>query len=144
MSPSQLGYATYYTHQLGNGLDIYSGRVGQRGHGLGGMLSGLLRGITPMFKSIGSSIGKTLLHTGLNVARDISSGSSLSHSLKRRGKQAGLDILKRGVGSILTDNKPPKKKTKRRKPKTGIKIQTRKTQKRTGKKRTKQDIFGGL
>lgn len=146
---AQRGYASYYSGQLGNGIDIYTGRVGQRGHGLGGMLSGLLRGITPMFKSLGGSLAKGVLKTGLNVMNDLSRGGNIREAFKRRGREAGLDFLKGSMQTILSGGSPKKKAkiTKRRKQQTGRgkqKKKKKKTKRRATKKRTKGDIFGNL
>ena len=48
-----LGYSSYYKAQCGNGINVYSGRPFQSGHGLGGALLGLMRGVTPIFKTVG-------------------------------------------------------------------------------------------
>jgi len=122
------GYASYYKHQTGGSpISIYSGRVSQRGHGVGGFLSSLLRGATPVFKSL----GKSLLNAGLNVAGDVLSGEGLKRSLKKQGKTVGRTMLRKGVKAIKGTFEPPKKKIRR----TVTKIPKKK------KKRTKKDLF---
>ena len=73
MNGPHSGYASYYKHQIGGsgGIDVYSGALGQRGHGIGGILGGMLRGITPMFKTLGSSVGKSLLNVGMGTLDDV-------------------------------------------------------------------------
>ena len=45
------GYSSYYNAQFGNGVDVYSGRAFQNGHGFGGALLGLMRSATPFLKT---------------------------------------------------------------------------------------------
>ena len=63
-------YEQYYAHQCGNGMNVFQGARGQRGHGLGSVLSGLFRSALPMIKNM----GKQALQTGLNVATDVVQG----------------------------------------------------------------------
>jgi len=43
-------YEDYYRSQIGSGLPVFEGSLGQRGHELGSMLSGLFRSAMPMIK----------------------------------------------------------------------------------------------
>jgi len=77
-------YEDYYTAQSGNGLPYYQGSAGQRGHGLGSMLSGLFRSVMPMIKRGLSFFGRQALKTGLEVANDVAEGQSWRDSASRR------------------------------------------------------------
>lgn len=110
------GYSDYYNAQLGNGVNVYSGRSFQSGHGLGGALLGLMRSATPLLKSV----GKTLLRAGVGVAKDVLAGRTLKSSVKDRGAGA----LKRLASTAFSGGKTTvasKKGSKRRRhsPQTG-------------------------
>ena len=72
-------YEQYYADQCGNGMNVFQGARGQRGHGLGSVLSGLFRSALPMIKNF----GKQALQTGLNVATDVVQGNSFKDSLRK-------------------------------------------------------------
>lgn len=142
------GYASYYKHQVGSGnIAIYKGRVSQRGHGIGGMLSGLLRGATPIFKSI----GKSLLKAGMGVAHDVLSGENIKHSLSHRGRSVGKQLIKKSVRALSTNSAQRQPVTKKRRKNSrkilkqtgGGKGRPRK-RKHKATKRTKTDLFGHL
>ena len=66
-------YEQYYADQCGNGMNVFQGARGQRGHGIGSVLSGLFRSALPMIKNF----GKQALQTGINVATDVVRGQFL-------------------------------------------------------------------
>ena len=70
----------YYADQCGNGMNVFQENRGQRGHGLGSVLSGLFRSALPMIKNF----GKQALQTGLNVATNVVEGTSFRYSLRKR------------------------------------------------------------
>ena len=72
-------YEQYYADQCGHGMNVFQGARGQRGHGIGSVLSSLFRSALPMLKNI----GKNALQTGLNVATDVVQGNSFKDSLKK-------------------------------------------------------------
>ena len=72
-------YEQYYANQCGSGMNVFHGSRGQRGHGLGSMLSGLFRSALPMLKNF----GRNALQTGLNVATDVVEGTSFRDSLQK-------------------------------------------------------------
>jgi hypothetical protein len=78
----------YYSDQCGAGMNVFQGARGQRGHGLGSMLSGLFRSAWPILKNFGLSIGKAfgrkVLETGANVVSDVVSGTKVQESMDRR------------------------------------------------------------
>ena len=138
-----VGYESYYRHQVGrgSGINVYTGGLSQRGHGIGGILSGMLRGATPMFKSV----GKTLLNVGLGTLSDVMSGRKFGESLKRRGTAGGQNML--ATFKRRRVQKQARKKTKktqqagqgrRKRPKKKKKKNTTRT------KRTKMDILGNI
>ena len=89
-------YENYYVSQSGNGMPVFEGHRGQRGHGLGSMLAGLFRGAIPMLKKGLSIFGRHAVKTGLEVANDMAEGRSFTESAKQR-LPAGIS---RGIKSI--------------------------------------------
>lgn len=77
-------YEEYYTGQSGSGVPVYQGSPGQRGHGLGSMLSGLFRSAMPILKRGLAFFGRQALKTGLEVANDVADGESIGTSARRR------------------------------------------------------------
>ena len=77
-------YETYYLDQSGSGIPVFSGSRGQRGHGLGSLLSGLFRNAIPMLKRGLATFGRHALKTGLEIANDVVDGDSLKNSAKKR------------------------------------------------------------
>jgi len=77
-------YEDYYLRQSGGGLPVFQGSRGQRGHGLGSMLSGFFRSAMPMIKRGLSTFGKHALQTGLEIAGDVSEGKSFKDSARDR------------------------------------------------------------
>lgn len=77
-------YERYYLEQSGSGVPVFVGSRGQRGHGLGSLLSSLFRSAFPMIKRGLATFGKHALKTGLEIANDVVEGGSLKESAKRR------------------------------------------------------------
>ena len=77
-------YEDYYMLQSGSGLPVFQGSRGQRGHGLGSMLSGLFRSAVPMLKRGLATFGKHALKTGLEIAGDVVEGKSFKDSARER------------------------------------------------------------
>ena len=77
-------YEDYYLNQSGSGLPVFVGSRGQRGHGLGSMLSGLFRSAMPLIKRGLASFGRHALKTGLEIANDVADGNSFGSSVKIR------------------------------------------------------------
>ena len=77
-------YERYYVDQSGNGMPIFVGTRGQRGHGLGSLLGGFFRSALPMLKRGLATFGKHALKTGLEIANDVVEGKSIKEAAKRR------------------------------------------------------------
>ena len=77
-------YESYYVDQSGSGLPVFVGARGQRGHGLGSILSGLFRSAFPMIKRGLAAFGKHALKTGLEIANDVAAGDTIKQSASRR------------------------------------------------------------
>ena len=77
-------YEMYYMDQSGSGMPIFAGGQGQRGHGLGSMLSGFFRSAFPMIKRGLAAFGKHALKSGLEIANDVVAGDSFTDSIKKR------------------------------------------------------------
>jgi hypothetical protein len=88
-------YEDYYLRQSGGGLPVFQGSRGQRGHGLGSMLSGFFRSAMPMIKRGLSTFGKHALQTGLEIAGDVSEGKSFKDSARDRIVPSILPGIKR-------------------------------------------------
>ena len=94
---SRAMYEDYYLRQSGNGLPVFQGSRGQRGHGLGSMLSGLFRSTVPMIKRGLATFGKHALKTGLEIAGDVTEGKSFKDSARERIVPTILPGIKRFV-----------------------------------------------
>ena len=77
-------YESYYLDQSGSGVPVFAGSRGQRGHGLGSLLSGFFRSALPMLKRGLATFGKHALKTGLEIANDVVEGESVKEAAKRR------------------------------------------------------------
>jgi hypothetical protein len=77
-------YKNYYLSQHGNGTPIFQGYRGQRGHGLGSILSGFFRSALPIFKQGLKLFGREALRTGAKIATDVADGQSLGDSARSR------------------------------------------------------------
>ena len=140
-------YEDYYTQQ-GQGVPVFNGSAGQRGHGLGSILSGLFRSAMPMIKRGLAFFGKHAIKTGLEVANDVVEGSSFVNSARRRvpeginrfataagfTNQAGSG-LRRHVRSTSVRGKSKRSKRSKSKSKKS------KTRKNKSKKKKHNDIF---
>ena len=83
-------YESYYLNQSGGGqIPIFVEGRGQKGHGLGSLLSGLFRSAFPMIKRGLATFGKHALKTGLEVANDVAEGQSI--------KEAAMQRLPQGI-----------------------------------------------
>lgn len=105
-------YEDYYVRQVGGQLPVFVGGRGQRGHGLGNIFGSLFRSVMPLFKRGAMALGKRALKTGVNVARDVVGGGNLKASVKRRAKEAGVDLL----DGLLKGPAPKKRRVKKRPP----------------------------
>jgi len=66
-------YEDYYARQSGSGGPVYQGSQGQKGHGLGSMLSRLFRSAMPMIKRSLAFFGKHALKSGWTLRLTLSS-----------------------------------------------------------------------
>lgn len=108
-------YEDYYVSQSGSGMPYYQGSRGQRGHGLGSMLSGLFRSAMPMVKSGLAAVGRQALRTGAQIANDVADGQSLGNSAKRRINEGIKRFVPFDVFSTQSGS-GKRKSTKKRKP----------------------------
>ena len=124
-------YESYYMDQSGSGMPVFMGSAGQRGHGLGSMLSGFFRSAFPMIKRGLAAFGKHALKTGLEIANDVASGDSFKDSAKRRA----FEGIKRFATSenFINQSGSGRRRSKRRR-KTIINNKKK-------KKKTHSDIF---
>jgi hypothetical protein len=130
---SRGAYEDYYLQQSGSGLPIFQGSRGQRGHGLGSMLSGLFRSAVPMIKRGLATFGKHALKTGLEIASDVADGASFKDSAKARILPSILPGIKRFADEEIFSNQSGsgrrRKTSKRRKLSKRRKIAKRKSSK---------------
>ena len=127
-------YESYYLNQSGGGqIPIFVGGRGQKGHGLGSLLSGLFRSAFPMIKRGLTSFGKLALKTGLEVVNDVVDGQSTKESAMQRLPQ-GIKRFAQSENFINQSGSGVRRKRRR-------KASTKKSKsKRTASKR-KRDIF---
>src|SRR5271163_1361413 len=81
---SKAMYMDYYVNQSGSGMPVFAGGWGQRGHGLGSILSGFFRSAMPFLRRGLAVFGKQALRTGAQIANDVADGESFGNSAKRR------------------------------------------------------------
>ena len=88
---SQSFYDNYYQQQVGNGLQVYSGRrhMPQSGAGIGSLFSGLLKAAAPIAKNL----GRRALSAGARVASDVVRGRSFKDAAKAQFRDEGADFL---------------------------------------------------
>ena len=93
-------YETYYAHQVGDGLAVYSGRPIMDGDGLGSFLGGVFKSIAPALKGVASSAVKTVGKQALNVARDVIAGDDFKSSALRGLKNVGGEVMRDVVSTV--------------------------------------------
>jgi hypothetical protein len=131
-------YEDYYLRQSGSGLPVFQGSRGQRGHGLGSMLSGLFRSAIPMLKRGLATFGKHALKTGLEIAGDVADGSSFKDSAKARFLPTIVPGIKRFAEQEIFSKQSGS--GKRRKTRRKVSKRRRNIVRRRSRK-TKKDIF---
>ena len=107
-------YEDYYLQQSGSGLPVFHGSRGQRGHGLGSMLSGLFRSAVPMLKRGLATFGKHALKTGLEIAGDVVEGKSFKDSARDRIVPTIIPGIKRFAEEEIFSNQSGSGKKRRR------------------------------
>ncbi|KAF4530049.1 hypothetical protein B566_EDAN018291, partial [Ephemera danica] len=86
---SKQTFRNYYLTQAGSGVsNVYSGREGQRGHGIGSFLGGLFRRALPFLKNGLKAVGKEAAKAGLGMLHDVSNDVTLKDSFRERFDQA--------------------------------------------------------
>ena len=143
---SKAMFEEYYTGQSG-GMPVYQGSLGQRGHGLGSMISGWFRNALPIIKRGLAFFGKQALKTGLEVANDVAEGGTFADSARRRLPD-GINRFVSTVGPTLQSGSGRTGRTgqKRRKHSHGSSSSSRRRPKSNRKKIKKRsgghrDIF---
>ena len=104
--------------QSGSGLPVFQGSRGQRGHGIGSVLSGLFRSAVPMLKRGLATFGKHALKTGLEIAGDVAEGKSFKDSARERIVPTILPGIKRFAEEEIFNNQSGSGKRRRRARKT--------------------------
>src|SRR2546425_6412785 len=107
-------YEDYYMQQSGSGLPVFQGSRGQRGHGIGSVLSELFRSAVPMLKRGLATFGKHALKTGLEIAGDVSEGKSFKDSARDRIVPTLLPGIKRFAEEELFNNQSGSGKRRKR------------------------------
>ena len=136
-------FEDYYIQQAktGNGLPIFIG--GQRGRGLGGILSGLARMIVPVLKKGGKALLKEGVKAGTHIIGDVLEGENFKTSVKKRTKQSGSRLLKKAADQIVpgeVQGGPPGQRGSIKRRSTGGTVQSARKQRRVNTQRPK-DIF---
>jgi hypothetical protein len=132
-------YEDYYLRQSGSGLPVFQGSRGQRGHGLGSMLSGLFRSAIPMLKRGLATFGKHALKTRLEIAGDVADGSSFKDSAKARFLPTIVPGIKRFAEQEIFSKQSGS--GKRRKTRRKVSQRRRRNIVRRRSRKTKKDIF---
>ena len=146
-------YEKYYINQSGTGLTVFSGSRGQRGHGIGSMLSGFFKNSLPFIKRGLVAFGKQAARTGLDIAHDVlDENKSFTEALETRGKAGikslasdAVDHLRSQLGSGIRSRKrkrgrvaSTKTNKRRRKTSTGVRKKRRGTKKKKAKRRRRR------
>ena len=100
--------------QSGSGLPVFQGSRGQRGHGIGSVLSGLFRSAVPMLKRGLATFGKHALKTGLEIAGDVAEGKSFKDLARERVVFTILSGIKRFAEEEIYNNQSGSGKRRRR------------------------------
>ena len=132
-------YEKYYLTQTGDGVPVYIGSRGQRGHGLGSMLSGLFRSAMPLIRRGLATFGRHTLKTGLEIANDVADGQSVKDSAKRRVGQGIKRFASQAFGNNQSGSGTRSKSarllfTRKRKNFNSKVVQKKKKSKRKSKK----------
>jgi hypothetical protein len=106
-------YEDYYLKQSGSGLPVFQGSRGQRGHGIGSILSGLFRTAMPILKRGLTFFGKEALRTGANIANDVADGQTLGNSAKRRISER-INTYVPGLVAQSGSGKPRRRSSKKK------------------------------
>jgi hypothetical protein len=77
-------FQDYYMSQSGHGVPIFQGSRGQRGHGLGSVLSGFFRSAMPILKRGLAFFGREALKTGARIADDVAEGEAFGDATRKR------------------------------------------------------------
>ena len=77
-------YIDHYAQSGRGGIPIFVGYRGQRGHGLGSILSGFFRSALPIIKRGLGIFGREALRTGAKIATDVADGRNLGDAAKHR------------------------------------------------------------
>ena len=96
-------YESYYLNQAGSGFSVFQGSRGQRGHGIGSVLSGLFRSAVPMLKRVLAAFGKQALSTGFQVASDVADGQNFGEVVRLRARQGIKRLADDGVQYLQSD-----------------------------------------
>ena len=80
---SRLAYENYYLNQVGNGMPIFVGSRGQRGHGIGNILGGLFKSAAPILKKGLQTAAKS----GLALVGDVLEGKNAAAAARARAAQ---------------------------------------------------------
>ena len=147
-------YHDHYKSQTGGGYDLSVGPVyratfrKQKGRGLGSFFRNVISYVTPLFKSGAQALGRAALSTGANIVSDIAASDASPIAIKEIAKRRALEtrdnMVKRMRGG---GRRRAKRRTQsyKRKEKKVKRVRARKTRRRrSGKIRSKADIFAGL
>ena len=135
-------YYQEQARQVGHGIFGYQGTQFQRGNGLGSFFGRLFRAILPVAKTVGKSalktVGKHALDFGTNVVGDLTEGQEFKETLKKRGLQAGKNVLQ-DFGQKI--NQSGKGLGKRKVVSKTVSVVPKKKRRLPAKKKQKKDIF---
>jgi hypothetical protein len=95
-------YYDYYTAQAqGNGVVVsYRFNRGQRGEGLGSLLSGVFRSVLPYISNGAKTLGSEILEAGLGLFRDHLKGKNIKDSIDTRLKEASNNLSEKASSKL--------------------------------------------
>ena len=134
-------YLEHYA-QSGYGVPVFVGYRGQRGHGLGSILSGFFRSALPIIRRGLGIFGREALSTGSKIANDVADGKNILESAKHRVterindfvpglfSQSGSGYRRGRKRKRTTDKAAPKRKRSRKSGSSGRKKKGKVTKRR--------------
>jgi hypothetical protein len=134
-------YEEYYSNQGGNGMAIFSGYPGQRGHGLGSMLSGFFRSAMPMIQRGLATFGKQALKTGAQIVGDFASGANLRDSAEMRGREAIKTLADKASHALSQEGSGARRRKRKSSKPLKLKRQTKRAKKRRVSRFNPNSVF---
>lgn len=97
--PSEKFWLEFFLAQAQHGAG-FTGSQYQRGAGIGNLFRQVWRYLLPMATSASKVLGREALAAGANFASDVLAGTSTKDSIKKHGKLAASNLLKKAATKV--------------------------------------------